>query len=173
MQAVKTERALQLGIAVCLLALVYGVYSSFHERIVAAGDSAPDFAITADNGRTVTRANFGGKLLVLNFWATWCPPCVQEIPSLDQFQKSFSSAGVVVLGISVDQSPQAYREFLAKAKVAFLTARDPESKISADYGTYKYPETYIINSKGQVVEKFIGPVNWTDPDIASRVKSLL
>ena len=76
---------------------------------------------------------------MLNFWATWCPPCVEEMPSLDEFQKRLAASGVVVLGVSVDTSEPPYREFLQKAKVSFLTARDPEAEISAEYGTFKYP----------------------------------
>jgi peroxiredoxin len=95
------------------------------------------------------------------------------MPSLDQFQKTFAGSGVVVLGVSVDQNAQAYRAFLAKVKVAFQTARDPQGKISADYGTFKYPETYIINRDGRVVEKIIGPTNWADTEMIARVKKLL
>src|SRR5881296_3277346 len=99
----KLERIIHTLITLLLAVFVYVIFDSFHERLVVVGDSAPDFSITADNGRTISASNFGGKLLVLNFWATWCPPCVHEIPSLDQFQKQFANSGVVVLGVSVDK----------------------------------------------------------------------
>jgi peroxiredoxin len=121
----------------------------------------------------VSLDNFGGKLLVLNFWATWCPPCVQEMPSLDQFSREFSKDGVVVLGISVDKDVNAYRKFLSRAQVSFLMARDPEGKINAEYGTFKYPETYLINPQGKVVQKVIGPESWTDPRMTQMVRALL
>ncbi len=173
MAAVKTENILRGLIVLCLGVLVWVVADTFHERVVVAGDRAPDFSIATDAGRTVTRSDFGGKLLVLNFWATWCPPCIEEIPSLDQFQKQFADQGVVVLGVSVDQSPGVYRNFLSRAKVAFQTARDPEARISTEYGTFKYPETYIINREGRVVEKIIGATDWTDEAMVARVKALL
>lgn len=173
MNSVKTDRFLQLAIAGLLIVLVFVISRSFHERVVSVGDSAPDFAITTDSGRKVSVSDFGGRLLVLNFWATWCPPCVQEMPSLDEFQKRLGGSGVVVLGVSVDKDANLYRDFLSRAKVSFLTARDPEAKISSDYGTYKYPETYIIDSKGKVVQKIIGPENWNDERMVSYVKSLL
>jgi cytochrome c biogenesis protein CcmG/thiol:disulfide interchange protein DsbE len=173
MAAVKTENVLRGLIVLCVAILVWVVVDAFPEKVVVAGDKAPGFSIATDAGRTVTLSDFGGKLLVLNFWATWCPPCIEEIPSLDQFQKQFADKGVVVLGVSVDQNPGAYRNFLSRAKVAFQTARDPESKISSEYGTFKYPETYIINRDGRVVEKVIGPANWTDEAIVTRVKALL
>src|SRR5262245_1629613 len=103
MPTVKIEKILHTLIALLLAVFVYVIYDSFRERVVVLGDSAPDFSITADNGRTYSASNFGGKLLVLNFWATWCPPCIDEIPSLDRFQKRFANDGVVVLAISVDK----------------------------------------------------------------------
>lgn len=173
MAAVKTERLLQIAIAACIAVMIWVVYDTLTEKVVAVGDEAPQFAIKTDKGTTVTRSEFGGKLLVLNFWATWCPPCVEEIPSLDQLQKQFAGSGLIVLGVSVDQNERAYRQFLERAKVAFETARDPAAHISASYGTYKYPETYIIDSHGKVVEKVIGGTNWTEPGMVQRVKSLL
>src|SRR5437867_11787424 len=126
MPTLKLERMIRTLIVLLLGVFVYVIFDSFHERLVLVGDSAPDFSITADSGRTITRSSFGGKLLVLNFWATWCQPCIEELPSLDAFQKRFAGSGVVVLGVSVDKDEKTYRDFLARARVSFLTARDPE-----------------------------------------------
>jgi cytochrome c biogenesis protein CcmG/thiol:disulfide interchange protein DsbE len=167
------ERAIQTLIVLLLGVFVYVIFDSFHETVVVVGDSAPDFSITADNGRAMTASNFGGKLLVLNFWATWCPPCVEEIPSLDAFQRRFANSGVVVLGISVDKDEKAYRDFLARARVSFLTARDPDNKINADYGTFKFLETYIIDAKGKVVRKIINAQNWMSERMIQDLESLL
>jgi len=173
MHSVKIDQFLKAGIAVLLAVLVFVLYASIHERIIEAGDSAPSFSITADNGRTITASNFGGRLLVLNFWATWCQPCVEEVPSLDQFAKEMAGSGVVVLGVSMDKDPKRYKDFLSRARVSFMTARDPDAKISADYGTFKYPESYIIDAKGKVVQKIIGATNWTDGNMVNAVKSFL
>ena len=169
----KLERIIQTLIALLLAVFVYVIFDSFHERIVVVGDAAPDFSITADSGRTITNTNFGGKLLVLNFWATWCPPCIEELPSLNEFQQRYANAGVVVLGISVDTDEKAYRSFLARARVSFLTARDPDKKINAEYGTLKFPETYIIDSSGKVVRKIISNTDWMSERMTKDVESLL
>ena len=173
MQNVKVDRLLQGGIVVLLIALVGLLYNTMYERVVVVGDSAPSFSITADNGRTITPADFGGKLLLLNFWATWCPTCVEEIPSLDQLQRRLKDRGLVVLAVSVDKDEAAYKDFLNRFRVGFLTARDPERKINTEYGTVQYPETYIIDSKGKVVSKVISATNWTEDKMVNYVQSLL
>jgi cytochrome c biogenesis protein CcmG/thiol:disulfide interchange protein DsbE len=173
MSSAKTERLLPILLGILFVALGYVVVDAFRDKVVNVGDNAPDFQITADNGRALARSNFGGRLLVLNFWATWCPPCIEEMPSLDQFQRRFASSGVVVAGVSVDTNERAYRELLRKTNVSFLTARDPEARISGSYGTFKYPETYVIDAKGVVVRKIIGPTNWMDPMMVSYIQSLL
>jgi len=154
-------------------ALVWVVAGTLEAPVVNVGDSAPKFAISTDAGRTLTRSDFGGKLLVLNFWATWCPPCIEEIPSLDAFQRTLGPEGVVVLGISVDRNEKLYRRFLDQRHVSFQTARDPEAEISASYGTFQYPETYIIDRSGKVVQKIISNQNWMDPEFLASVRRLL
>lgn len=159
------------GLAVlATAAFVFIAYDAFRERKVEAGDTAPGFSIRTDNGREITRAAFGGKVLVLNFWATWCPPCLNEIPSLNQMARTLSNKGVVVLGVSVDKNQEAYKKFLAKNKLEFLTAHDPSAEISGEYGTFKYPETYIVNAEGKVLEKLIADQNWMDPQILQRLE---
>ena len=171
MQTVKIDRFLRLGIGVLAVVLVYMIYSAIHQRVVEANDMAPQFSLTADNGQTVSLPNFGGKVLLLNFWASWCGPCVEETPSLSKLARDYASKGLVVLGVSVDKDPQAYQNFLRKYSPAFLTARD--LKIHEDYGTYMYPETYIIDAKGRVLLKIAEPADWSDPKVTQYIDSLL
>ena len=142
-------------------------------EVIGVGDTAPEFEIRTDSGLVVSRSNFGGKVLVLNFWATWCPPCIEEIPSLNAFYEKLKDEGVVVLGISVDEDEAVYRRFLEGHNVRFLTARDPAAEISSRFGTYRYPETYIIDSNGTVRQKIIGAADWSDQRMIDYVRSLL
>ena len=171
MKTAKTNTLLRAGIGLLLAAMSFAIYAGIHERVVVAGDTAPRFTIHADGGRTVTLPNFGGKLLVLNFWATWCPPCVQETPSLSRFAAEYANKGVVVLGVSVDKDPAAYKQFLDKFKPAFLTARNGD--LHADYGTFMYPETYIIDAQGMVLKKIAEPADWMAPEVTQYINSLL
>ena len=171
MPSVKIDRFLRVGVCLLAAVLVFTIYAAIHQRVVVAGDRAPDFSITADNGHVLSAAHFGGKLLVLNFWATWCPPCVQETPSLNRFSQQYANRGVVVLALSVDKDEKAYRGFLERFKPTFLTARDRQ--LHADYGTFMYPETYLIDAQGHVLRKYAEAVDWTSPEITQYVDSLL
>ena len=94
------------------------------------------------------------------------------MPSLVQLQQRFKDKGVTVLGVSVDADGSAYHRFLTDHKVDFLTVRDPDAKSSNLYGTFKFPETYIIDRKGIVRRKFIGPVDWGQPEIVDFLSKL-
>jgi cytochrome c biogenesis protein CcmG, thiol:disulfide interchange protein DsbE len=169
----KVDRIIQAGIMLMLFAFVSVLYLSLHDNVVKAGDRAPAFSIRAVNGQTVTAKDFGGKLLILNFWATWCAPCVQEVPSLDMLQRQLGPKGLVVLGVSVDTDQKAYQAFLARFHVSYLTALDPEQGINTKYGTEKFPESYLIDNNGKVVEKIVGEANWSSEQMVQHVQSLL
>ena len=169
----KNERLLHGLLAVALIALAAAVADSMRDRVVRAGDQAPHFSLRADNGLTITPTEFGGKVLILNFWATWCPPCVEETPSMVALANQYRDKGVVVFGVSLDKSQKNYDNFIRRFGIQFLTARDPEGKVSDAFGTYVYPESYIINREGKVVQKIIGGANWTDPNLMRFIDGLL
>jgi cytochrome c biogenesis protein CcmG, thiol:disulfide interchange protein DsbE len=135
------------------------------------GNPAPDFTVQ-DGAKAVTLHNLRERVIVLNFWATWCPPCVQELPSLEQLQNKFKGRGVEVVGISVDVDGKAYQQFLKDHNVDFLTLRDPDQKTNTLYGTFKFPETYIIDRRGILRRKFIGAVDWNAPEIVDFLSKL-
>ncbi|MGB7583687.1 MAG: TlpA disulfide reductase family protein [Terriglobales bacterium] len=135
------------------------------------GTAAPEFVVQ-DSGRKVDLREFQGKILVLNFWATWCPPCVEEMPSLVELQHRLAPKGITVVGVSIDVDGDAYQRFLTDHKIDFLTVRDPDHKSSDLFGTFKFPETYIIDRKGIVRRKFIGAVDWNSPEIVDFLTKL-
>lgn len=161
------------SIAVLAVALAWVIYPTLEQRVVNAGETAPQFQVVTETGKTITPANFGGKLLVLNFWASWCAPCVDEAPSLEAFQRAMGPQGVVVLGVSIDRNEKMYRRFLKDFDITFQTSRDPDWEINTRYGTFQFPETYIIDTAGNVREKIISTQNWMDPTFLDRVKKML
>jgi peroxiredoxin len=178
MQAVTAQSSavvntgLKALLAALTLALLGVLGWNLRDTSVHEGDRAPEFSVHTDQGVQLTPTNFGGKVLVLNFWATWCPPCVAETPSLSAFQRKFRDKGVVVLGVSVDKNEQKYDRFRRRFHLSFDTYRDPQATISAEYGTFQYPETYVIKN-GRIVRKFISDQNWMSDDIDRYIQSLL
>jgi cytochrome c biogenesis protein CcmG, thiol:disulfide interchange protein DsbE len=163
-------------ILVCLFAFT-GCYS--RSKPSSIGTSAPDFTIT-DSDRSVSLTQLRGKIVVLNFWATWCPPCVDEMPSLEQLQKKLQGTDITILAVSVDDDADDYHRFLKQHAIDLLTVRESGRKtdtgviapVSSSYGTFKVPETYIIDRNGVIRRKFIGEVNWGQPEIMEYLSRL-
>jgi cytochrome c biogenesis protein CcmG, thiol:disulfide interchange protein DsbE len=151
-----------------LLALA-GCYSN--SRPPRIGTNAPDFTVQ-DSDRRVTISQLRGQIVVLNFWATWCPPCVEEMPSLVEMQRRMKAKGVTVVAVSIDVDENAYHQFVREHGVNLLTVRDPGQKSPKLYGTMGWPETYIIDRNGVMRRKFIGAVDWTDPEITDFLSKL-
>ena len=134
------------------------------------GRSAPDFTVS-DSQRTVSLHDYQGQVVVLNFWASWCAPCIEEMPSLIQMQHTMRDR-VTVLAVATDHDPDTYKKFVRDHNVDLITVNDPAQKSSDIYGTFGWPETYIIDRKGIIRRKFIGPVEWTSPVIVSYLEAL-
>jgi cytochrome c biogenesis protein CcmG, thiol:disulfide interchange protein DsbE len=130
---------------------------------------APMFALN-DGQHTVDLNKFRGRVVILNFWASWCAPCIEELPSLEEMQRDLPQ--VQVVAVSTDEDGTAYERFLTQHSVSLLTVRDGEQRSNAMYGTFRYPETYVIDKNGMIRRKFIGPQEWTSPEIVSYLKKL-
>ena len=164
-------------VAGLLAILLTGCYHG--SKPASIGMLAPDFTIQ-DSDRSVSLRQFRGKVVVLNFWATWCPPCIEEMPSLVQIQKKLQDKGVTVLGISVDDDAIDYHKFLKDYGIEFLTVREGGTKTDTGvisltankYGTFKIPESYIIDRSGTIRRKFIGAVDWRQQEIVEYLSRL-
>ena len=152
-----------------MLAALIGCYSG--NRPGRIGSNAPDFTVQ-DSDHKVTLSQFRGQVVVLNFWATWCAPCVEEVPSLVEMQRRLKAKGVTVLAVSVDVDQNAFRQFVSDHNVNLVTVQDPNGKSNELYGTFKFPETYIIDRNGVMRRKFIGAVDWTEPEITDFLSKL-
>jgi cytochrome c biogenesis protein CcmG, thiol:disulfide interchange protein DsbE len=156
-------------------------------RPVEIGESVPGFSLpVASNspagpaGPSVQLSDYRGHVLVLNFWAPWCPPCVEEAPSLESFAAKVRPMGVEVLGASEchdcevadEEDPAALGAFISKFHVTYPIAHDRSRALATRYGTLQFPETYIIDRKGRLAEKIIGAYDWTDPRMLAFVREL-
>jgi cytochrome c biogenesis protein CcmG/thiol:disulfide interchange protein DsbE len=157
------------GAAALLVAFSVPSYDSGRASI--AGHAAKNFSFTLDGHPTSLEA-MRGKVVVLNFWATWCPPCVDETPALQHMYTELKPLGVTVLGVSVDDDNAAYQKFLVDHGITFPTYRDPDKKISLAYGTEMYPETYIISRNGKIERKLIGEQDWSSPQMVAYLRAI-
>ena len=132
---------------------------------------APVFAIN-DGQHSVDLSRLRGHVVLLNFWATWCGPCIQELPSLELMQQELPQVEVVAIDSS--DSLDGYQGFLARRPVQLLTVFDAKTAPTSNalYGTFAYPETYVIYKSGVVRRKFIGPQEWTSPEIVDYLRKL-
>lgn len=149
--------------------LLSGCYRG--SRPTRIGEAAPDFTVQDDEAK-ISLSQYRGKVVVLNFWASWCPPCVAETPSLVNMQQELKSKGVVVLAVSEDEDEDAYHRFIKQYGMDFPTVRDPNARVPQLYGTVKIPETYIIDRNGVLRRKFVSDVEWTSPDVIKFLSTL-
>ena len=171
------KRNLKTGL---VLAFVAGLLVLFARPEYQQGEPSlrgrpeKDFALTLD-GKPTRLSDLRGKVVVLNFWASWCPPCRDEAPALNQLQRRIAPSGGVVLGVNagVDDSRAGYEDFLKTYDIAFPTYLDLSKRIALSYGTTVYPETYVINRQGRIDRKIIGPQDWTSPTMMAYLDSVL
>jgi thiol-disulfide isomerase/thioredoxin len=154
-------------ILAAFLVLTAGCDRGSHPR--QTGRVAPDFTVT-DGNHSLRLADYRGKIVILNFWATWCIPCVAELPSLTAMQQQLPQVQVIAVSIDVDQ--QAYRDYLTEHKIGLLTIDDTAHRTADLYGTYRWPETYVIDQHGTIRRKFIGAQDWTSPEIIEYLRRL-
>lgn len=140
------------------------------------GALAPDFALKDVNGKTVRLADFRGKNPVfLNFWASWCPACRQEAPANERLHKRMEPKGLKILAVSVDQGPAVLsdvRKFIEESKLSFVPVLDTRHQVLDLYGVTAIPTTFLIDRKGKIVAKEVGPKNWTNSQWLNRLESL-
>jgi len=150
-----------------LLATVVGCDRGSHPEQI--GKPAPTFALN-DGQQAVNLASLHGHVVLLNFWATWCGPCIQELPALEQMQRDLPQVNVVT--VSTDEDEATYRAFLLRNRVSLLSVREGDMKANELYGSIRYPETYAIDKNGIIRRKFIGPQDWASTEIENYLRKL-
>jgi len=135
---------------------------------IEGGSKAPNFYLEDLKGKKLELKNFKGKVVFLNFWATWCGPCKEEMPSIEILYQQFKEKNFVFLTISVDyEGKKPVKEFIEKQRYTFPVLLDPKCEILDLYGVKGIPTTIIIDKNGKMVGKAIGPRNWKSPEIFS------
>lgn len=169
-----------IAVLVLIGLVVYGGYDYFHksssetgqiaesgeanlETGILKGQLAPDFALTDLQGNTVRLSDFKGKKVLVNFWATWCPPCRVEMPHMQKFYEDYQSKDVVILGVNLtptEENPDNVQAFVKEQQLTFPIVLDKEGDVMQTYQVVAYPTTFLLDSDGVIREKFQGAIHY-------------
>jgi len=141
------------------------------QKAIREGDPAASFTLPDLNGRAQSLPQ--GKVILLNFWATWCPPCRQEMPSMAELQRKYSNRNFEVVAVSVDRDPAALAGFVREYNLPFTVLNDATNEVSHAWGVFRYPETFLIDQNGVVRVHQVGAIDWMAPTVSGVIESLL
>ena len=160
-----------------IIALLQTKNASFNQSGInrsVKGVPAPNFTLPDLDGKMINLADYKGKVVLLNIWATWCAPCVKEMPSMEKLYQELKDEGLEILAVSIDETgSEAVRPFMEKHKLNFPALTDTEGKTKTLYQTTGVPESFIIDRDGIIVEKIIGPREWATPGAINYFRSLI
>ena len=135
--------------------------------------AAPDFTLASPDGRKVSLKDFRGKVVFLNFWATWCESCRDEMPSMQRLYREFRGKGIEIVGVNVkDKLPEALA-FVKKLQVTYPILLDPDGRVGLLYGAFGMPLSYLIDKRGMVLARLWGPAEWYSTGARNLIKTLL
>ena len=141
---------------------------------VAVGQPAPDFTLTDLQGRSYTLSQLRGKVVIVNFWASWCPPCRAEMPSMEQLHRQLSGQGLVMLAINIEKDGRRIvPQFLAANPHSFPVLLDDQEVVQRRYGVNRFPESFVIRKDGVIDDKIIGAIDWAEPRTVAYFRDLL
>ncbi len=167
-----------LSVVICLIVvfLLQDDSSLEPEKQTSMGENvpAPNFTFRDLNGKIISLSDYKGKVVLVNIWATWCPPCVDEMPSMERLYKKFKGQNFEILAVSIDaEGADAVAPFMKKHRLTFPALLDPEGTIKISYAITGIPESFIIDKGGILVGKIIGARDWAAPEVFKFFQNLI
>lgn len=162
-----------------LCALLFASFASAEPPSPFAGDNlinvqAPEFTLNNVDGKAVSLASYRGTVVLLNFWATWCPSCREEMPSMNKLARQFKNRKFSIVAVATDRSSSDVRSYLKKNPSDFTVLVDEGLSVSrSKYKVFVLPMSFLIDKNGMVVERYFGGEDWTDPGMIKKIESLL
>ncbi|MCL4477046.1 MAG: TlpA family protein disulfide reductase [Nitrospirae bacterium] len=137
------------------------------------GKKAPEFTLKDMNDKAVSLSSLKGNVVLISFWATWCPPCRDEMPSLNKLYREYRNRGLVVVAVSTDRSRSSVKDFLGKNPVGFPVLMDSDSKVARQFKVFSLPTTFLLDRNGAIVQKYLGEEEWDSAKIRDKITTLL
>jgi peroxiredoxin len=137
------------------------------------GGQAPDFQLASLDGPSVSLAALRGRVVLLNFWASWCKPCEDEMPAMERLYQQLGGQGLALLAVSVDDEAAPVAAFRDRLGLSFPILLDADKSVAHEYQTFRFPETFLVGPDGVVIERYIGPKEWDAQAYADRIRRLL
>jgi peroxiredoxin len=165
-----------IAVAVLVAAVVFAALwaSGPPPDPIRPGQAAPGFTLPRlDDGAPLSLADLRGKVVLLNFWATWCKPCEDEMPAMQRLHDALAGPGFELVAVSLDEQREPVAAFRDRLALRFPILLDPAKKVSTAYQTYRYPESYLIDAEGRILARYIGPRDWDASVYHERIRRLV
>ncbi|MDX8397289.1 MAG: TlpA disulfide reductase family protein [Mariprofundaceae bacterium] len=161
---------MMFGLLALLMGLAFFALPEGQKKI-DKGDQALPFQLPDLAGKQYGLPQ--GEVILLNFWATWCPPCRQEMPSMIALSEKYQDQGLKLVAVSVDRDKAALEKFVSEYQLPFLVLHDADSSVAASYGVFRYPETFLIDKQGRVQAHLMGAIDWMSDEMQKNIHDLL
>jgi peroxiredoxin len=160
--------------AAVVAAALFALWGGAPAPPLTRGSDAPGFSLPRlDGDAPFDLASLRGRVVLLNFWATWCKPCEEEMPAMERLHQALAGSPFDLLAVSVDSGEQEVRAFRDRLGLSFPILLDPQKQVSKRYQTFRYPESFLIGRDGVIVERYVGPRDWSEPLYVERIRELL
>ena len=170
------SRRLAIGLALGVAAAVLGalLFAPPPADPLGAGQRAPTFELPRlDGGAPVSLESLRGRVVLVNFWATWCGPCEAEMPAMQRLYDQLHGADFELLAVSVDASADDVEAFRKRLGLGFPILLDPEKRVSTRYQSYRYPESFLIDRDGTILARYIGPRDWDSAIYLDHIRNVI
>lgn len=168
-----TRRAFLLAILACPL---FGAASAKEDAVLTPWSGTPDappIDLLRPDGSPVNLKDLRGKVVLVNFWATWCEPCVAEMPSLQRLRSEFGAERLEVLGVNFQEGPARINAFVQRAGITFPIVRDTDGAVARSWSARVFPSTFVVDRGGRIRFALMGEADWTSPAIVNAIRPLL
>ncbi|MDJ0865131.1 MAG: TlpA disulfide reductase family protein [Myxococcota bacterium] len=169
-------RASALGLAAAVALVVFAALwlSEPTPDPIRPGQRAPGFSLPRlEDGSALSLDELAGEVVLINFWATWCKPCLDEMPAMERLYRSLADRDFALVAISVDEGPDEVREFRDRLDLSFPILLDPGKDVAQAYQSFRFPESYLVGRDGRILSRYIGPRDWDAAVYRERIEQVL